>query len=63
MAIRFFPSLHQLSDLAFFLKKIEEEGEEDVVREYLVESDGHELLSMLETDYERKPNEVDVFIF
>lgn len=43
--------------LAFFLKKVEAE-EEDVIKEYLSESNGEELLSLLETGYERKSNEV-----
>ena len=43
--------------LALFLKKLEEE-EDDIIKEYLTESNGQEILSMLESGYERKSNEV-----
>ncbi|CDS36611.1 nucleolar pre ribosomal associated protein [Echinococcus multilocularis] len=49
------------TSLAFFLKKIETE-EEDIVKEYLSESSGEELLLLLETGYERKSNELAVIL-
>ncbi|VUZ46424.1 unnamed protein product, partial [Hymenolepis diminuta] len=47
------------TDLAFFLKQIEE-SDEDVVKEYLSESTGEELLSLLGTGFDRKSNELAV---
>ncbi|VDK41146.1 unnamed protein product [Taenia asiatica] len=49
------------TNLAFFLKKVETE-EEDIIKEYLLESSGEELLSLLETGYERKSNELAVIL-
>ncbi|KAL5968502.1 Nucleolar pre-ribosomal-associated protein 1 [Taenia solium] len=49
------------TNLAFFLKKVETE-EEDIIKEYLLESNGEELLSLLETGYERKSNELAVIL-
>lgn len=45
--------------MAFFLKQIEE-SDEDVVKEYLSESTGEELISLLETGFDRKSNELAV---
>ncbi|VDD76260.1 unnamed protein product [Mesocestoides corti] len=47
--------------LAVFLKKIEED-EGDIVSEYLSESNGAELLVLLESGYDRKANELAVIL-
>ncbi|VDM34040.1 unnamed protein product [Hydatigera taeniaeformis] len=49
------------TSLAFFLKKVEAE-EEDIIKEYLSESNGEELLSLLEVGSERKSSELAVIL-
>ncbi|VDO00205.1 unnamed protein product [Rodentolepis nana] len=47
------------TDLNFFLRQIEESNE-DIIKEYLSESTGEELISLLETGFDRKSNELAV---
>ncbi|KAL7059381.1 hypothetical protein AAHC03_013599 [Spirometra sp. Aus1] len=48
--------------LAVFLKRIESETDYDLVHQYLSTQTGEEILSLLETGYERKFNELTVIL-